>query len=73
MVSMSNEETLKIQAYLQRKFGNGGITLRSRSQTSDSVEVFLNDEFIGLIYKDDDEGEVSYDFNMAILAMDLPS
>ncbi len=38
----------------------------------DSVEVMLGDEFIGLIYKDEDEGETSYAFHMSILEMDLP-
>ena len=74
MTSISNGEAQKIQAYLQRKFGNGGITLRPRAQTADSVEVLLNGEFIGLVYKDDEEAEdIAYDFNMAILAADLPS
>ncbi|MEE8534508.1 MAG: DUF3126 family protein, partial [Kiloniellales bacterium] len=31
------------------------------------------DEFIGVIFRDEDEGEVSYAFNMAILDEDLPT
>ena len=73
MINISNGEALKIQAYLQQKFGNGGITIKPRSQTADSVEILLDGEFIGLVYKDDEEGDVSYDFNMAILAVDLPA
>jgi hypothetical protein len=34
--------------------------------------VILNGEFLGLVYKDEDEGEISFDFNMAILSIDLP-
>lgn len=67
---MSPEEIKKVQAYLQKKFDLQGISLRTR-KTGDSVEVLLNGEFLGVIYKDEDEGEVSYDFNMAILDMDL--
>jgi hypothetical protein len=39
-----------------------------------SVEVSLGQEFIGVIYRDvdEDDGEVSYAFHMAILEMDLP-
>jgi hypothetical protein len=70
---ISNGESLKIQAYLQQKFGNGALTVKARSQATDSVEVLLNGEFIGLVYKDDEEGDVSYDFNMAILELDLPA
>lgn len=63
-------ETTKLEQYLQKKFGNPGLTLRARP-TSDSLEVLLNGEFIGVIYKDDEDGELSYDFNMAILDIDL--
>ena len=35
------------------------------------VKFFLDNEFIGLIYVEDDEGEVSYQFHMTILSEDL--
>lgn len=73
MANISNGEALKIQAYLQQKFGNGSIILRARAQADDSFEVLLGGEFIGTIYKDDEDGDVSYDFNMAILSIDLPA
>ena len=34
-------------------------------------EIFLDDEFIGLVYVEDDEGEISYQFHMTILKEDL--
>lgn len=73
-MEISPEELIKIQAYLRDKFANPGLAVRPRSQTSDSIEVLLNGEFIGLVYKDEDEdeGETSYDFNMSILDFDLP-
>jgi len=37
----------------------------------DSVEVLIDGEFLGVLYKNEDEGEVSYDLNMSILPMDL--
>ncbi|PZP55444.1 MAG: DUF3126 domain-containing protein [Micavibrio aeruginosavorus] len=63
-------ETTKLEKYLQNKFGNPGLALRSR-QTGDSLEVLLNGEFLGVIYKDEEDGELAYDFNMAILDIDL--
>jgi len=60
-----------LQAYLQKKFANNGFALKMRERATDSVEVILNGEFIGLIYKDDEDGDTSYDFNMAILDVDL--
>ena len=71
-MEITPNELIKIQAYLRSKFGNEGIAVRPRPQTPDSIEVLINGEFIGLVYKDEDEGENSYDFNMAILDIDLP-
>jgi hypothetical protein len=63
-------EIAKIQTYLQKKFGNPGITLRDR-KVEDSLEVLINGEFIAVLYKDEDEGETSYDLNMSILDIDV--
>lgn len=70
---MQKSEIDRLQKYLQQKFGNNQITLAARKEADDSVEVKLNGEFIGVIYRDEEEGDVSYDFNMAILEMDLPT
>jgi hypothetical protein len=69
---MNKIETTRLQQYLQTKFGNKKLSLVARKEAKDSLEVMLDGEFIGVIYRDEDEGEVSYDFNMAILEMDLP-
>ena len=71
--TFSKPEVTRLQKYLQDKFGNTKLALVERKEVKDSVEVTLVGEFLGVIYKDEDEGEVSYDFNMAILAMDLPA
>mgnify|MGYP000156011382 FL=1 len=69
---MTPEEMNRVQTYLRMKFENDAVTLK-RGGKEDMVEVFLDDEFIGTLFRDEDEGEVSYDFNMAILEFDLPS
>ncbi|MGM0423279.1 MAG: DUF3126 family protein [Pseudomonadota bacterium] len=70
---MNQMEVTRLQTYMRTKFGTDRIKLKFRKETDDSVEVLLGDEFIGLIYKDEDEGEISYDFNMAILDVDVAS
>jgi hypothetical protein len=70
-MSITSSDAAKVQTYLQQKFGNKNITLRARDKAEDSVEVLLNGEFLGVIYKDTEDGETSYDFNMAILEMDI--
>lgn len=69
---MTEAEVQKLQKYLREKFVNENFRLVDRIKSEDSLEVYLGEEFIGTLYRDDDEGEVSYDFNMAILEMDLP-
>ena len=66
------EEVSRLQSYLQDKFKNPGFALKMREKANDSVEVLLNGEFIGVIYKDAEDGDISYDMNMAILEIDLP-
>tara|TARA_Y100000590_G_scaffold470471_1_gene665463 strand:+ start:17723 stop:17929 length:207 start_codon:yes stop_codon:yes gene_type:complete len=61
----------KIEQYLQNKFESGIIKVIPRSKQTDSAEVFIKDEFIGVIYVDDEDGDLSYSFNMAILEIDL--
>lgn len=67
---MNHPEIIKLQNFLQRKFGNRTIDVRPRKQ-QDSVEVYLGEEFLGLIYLDDEDGDRSYNFQMAILDVDL--
>jgi hypothetical protein len=68
---MTRTEIWRIEKYLRNLFRLDTITLVER-QKSDSVEVHVGGEFIGVLFKDEEEGEVSYSFNMAILEMDLP-
>jgi Protein of unknown function (DUF3126) len=69
--AVNRTEIWRLEKYLRGLFRLDTITVLDRPQ-ADSVEVHVAGEFIGLIYKNDDEGEVSYDFNMSILEMDLP-
>ena len=66
------QEIARVQKYLREKFSNNRIRMGDVSNAGDSVEVMMEDEFIGVIYRDEEDGELSYDFNMAILEIDLP-
>lgn len=65
-------EIARLQTYLRTKFGLPTLSVRGRPNKDDSAEVYFGDEFVGVIFRDDEDGDVSYDFNMAILEMDLP-
>lgn len=68
---MNTSEIASIQEYLRKKFNNNLISLDMGSNRNDSIEVKLGSEFIGVIYKDMEDGETSYNFNMSILDIDL--
>lgn len=68
---MKHDEIIKLQKYLQKKFANPAIDIRPRPKQDDSVEIYLGDEFFGLIYVDEDEGERSYMVQISILDIDL--
>ncbi|HEY3777993.1 MAG TPA: DUF3126 family protein [Rhizomicrobium sp.] len=69
---MTRSEIWRLEKYLRNLFRLDTITLLERPKQQDSVEVHIGGEFIGVIFRDDEEGEVSYAFQMAILEMDLP-
>lgn len=72
-VFLTRTELWQIEKYLRRLFRLDTITLVERPKQDDSVEVHIDGEFIGVIFKDEEDGETSYAFNMAILSMDLPA
>ena len=69
---MTFNEIAKVQKYLRDMFDNPRVKVHKRDQASDSAEVTLGEEFIGVVYKDEDEGETSFAFHMAIIEEDLP-
>ena len=68
---MDAEEIRKIDAYLKRLFGNARIRVVPRPKKEDSAEVYIGEEFIGVLFVDDEDEERSYNFQMAILGADL--
>jgi len=69
---VDKSEIRRLQQYLRGLFKLDALVLHARANKDDSVEVNVGDEFIGIIFKDEDEGETSYQFQMAILDIDLP-
>ncbi len=70
---MNSREALKIQTYLRKTFGSDGIGLRPRDDdtSENSAEVTMDDEFLGVVFKDTEDGDTCYHFQMTILDIDL--
>ena len=60
----------KLDAYLKRKFDNDRIRVVARQRKTDSAEVYVGQEYIGVLFFDEKDARSSY-FELPILAMDL--
>jgi hypothetical protein len=67
---VDQQDANRIQAHLRRTFGNDRITLKPRPKMKDSFEVYIGEEFLGVVYEDEDE-DGSFMFEMALLSEDL--
>ena len=61
----------KIENFFKQKFNNKKIKIEGRANKNDSAEVLIDDEFIGVIFEDNEDGDTCYQFNMSILSEDL--
>ncbi|MGC6518161.1 MAG: DUF3126 family protein [Candidatus Puniceispirillaceae bacterium] len=68
---MTETEVTKIEAFLRSRFGNQKIALIHRPQTSDSVEFEIDGETLGIVYRDDEDGDICYHVQLTVLAEDL--
>lgn len=68
---MKKEELGRLQNYMRGVFKLEDLAIKARPQQDDSAEVFINEEFIGVIYRDDEDEDLCYNFQMAILEFDL--
>jgi hypothetical protein len=65
------QEVRKLDAYLKRVFGNQMLGVVTRPKKDDSAEVYIGEEFIGVLFVDDEDDDRSFQFQMAILEEDL--
>ena len=61
----------KAESYIRHKLGNTALRVVPRAKKKDSADVLLGEEFIGVLFVDDEKGKRSYNFEMAILELDL--
>jgi uncharacterized protein DUF3126 len=60
------KELQGLQTYLQRLFGNPAIRVQPRPQKQDTAEVYIGADLIALITLDDEDGDRSFNLQMAI-------
>jgi hypothetical protein len=68
--STTEPDIKKLDAYLKRKFDNERIRVVPRVRKKDSAEVYVGEEYIGVLFFDEKDPRSSY-FELPILALDL--
>lgn len=68
---MKKDELARLETYLRKTFGTKNLAVRARPKKDDSAEVYIGDDFVAILFREEEDGEVSYQFQMAILEMDL--
>ncbi len=60
-----------LNAFLRRRFGNDKIRVVVRPKKMDSLEAYIGEEFLGVLFVENEKGRRSYIFEMPILDFDL--
>jgi len=68
---LAGEETRALEDFFKQKFGNAGFRVKRPPKKRDSFEVYVGEEFIGVVYIEGEGQSRSYVLEMAILEMDL--
>ena len=69
--ALAKEELDKLQGYLRKVFANKTVEVRARQRAVDAAEFYVGGEFLGIVSKEMEEGEVSYQLTLSILELDL--
>ena len=69
---MTANEIARVQSYLRRALSNERIAISPADPPGAPVEMTIAGEQFGVLYRDDDEGEVSFSLVISILEEDLP-
>ncbi|HXZ45456.1 MAG TPA: DUF3126 family protein [Pseudolabrys sp.] len=75
VIQVGNDPSIQpvptLNAYLRRKFDNEQIRVVPRPKKTDSLEVYIAEEFIGVLFVENEKGRRSYIFELPILDVDL--
>ena len=68
---MTKDEIARVEKFLRKTLQSPTISVRVRPRKTDSAEVYVGEEFIGVLFVDDEDDDRSYQFQMAILETDI--
>lgn len=62
---------VQLASYLKHKLGNENIRVVGRPRKTDSLEVYVGEEFLGVLFLENERGRKYYIFELPILDVDL--
>lgn len=71
MTLSMKDDVPRLERYLRKLFGNDQLKVVMHPKKADMAEISIGEEFIGPVYREEEEGEVTYQFQIAILDFDL--
>lgn len=75
VIQVSSDPTMQpiptLTNYLKRKFENDKIRVVTRPKKTDSLEAYIGEEFLGVLFLEAEKGRKSYIFEIPILDIDL--
>ena len=75
VIQVSNDPSIQpvptLNTYLRGKFDNENIRVMTRPKKTDSLEAYIGEEFLGVLFVENEKGRRSYIFEMPILDVDL--
>ena len=75
VIQVSNDPSFQpvptLTAYLRAKFENDNIRVVVRPKKTNSLEVYIGEEFLGVLFVENENGRRSYIFELPILDVDL--
>jgi hypothetical protein len=60
-----------VEGYLRKKLGSEKLRLKPSENDENMAEVTIDGEFVGTLYQDTEDGDISFDFNMSVIGEDL--
>ena len=75
VIQLGSDPTIQpvpaLNAYLRRRFDNDQLRVVTRPKKMDSLEAYMGEEFIGVLFVENEKGRRSYIFELPILDVDL--
>ena len=75
VIQVGNDPSIQpvptLNAFLRRRFDNDKIRVVTRPKKMDSLEAYIGDDFLGVLFVENEKGRKSYIFEMPILDFDL--